>query len=120
MKKFKFKERKKLITFPVFLNYKVHVIVSNNPDRSLQKLENAHKMIVSNGKDFRAMHICLKEKQTSYLLLPDDATAGEIAHECWHATRYIVNDWAGGGLDNEVVAYHLGYLVQEVYKFVNS
>lgn len=49
-----------------------------------------------------------------------DAPAGAIAHESWHAVRYILDDWTGGCLDNEVVAYHLGYLVDVVTGFKNK
>jgi hypothetical protein len=42
-----------------------------------------------------------------------------IAHECWHAVRRLL-DYSGASLDNETVAYHLGFLVESVCKLAGK
>lgn len=40
-------------------------------------------------------------------------SAGIVAHESWHAIYLMLTD-AGAALDNEIVAYHLGHLVDKI------
>jgi len=49
-----------------------------------------------------------------------DCPTGVVAHECWHAIHAMF-EWAGvRDFENELVAYHLGYLVQKVADFRNA
>jgi hypothetical protein len=43
-------------------------------------------------------------------------TPGIIAHEAWHAV-FRMFEWAGAELDNEMVAYHLSFLVDRIASF---
>lgn len=47
------------------------------------------------------------------LFLPLDVTPDTIAHESWHAVRRMLL-YCGAELDNEVVAYHLGFFVRNI------
>ncbi len=51
-----------------------------------------------------------------YLLLNFDAGAGTVAHEAWHVVHHMMTR-VGAELDNEVVAYHLAYLVRSITGF---
>jgi hypothetical protein len=51
--------------------------------------------------------------------LKPNVTEGTIAHESWHAILNMLVR-VGADLDNEVVAYHLGYLVDEIVKLKRS
>lgn len=53
-----------------------------------------------------------------FLLLPKHASIGDVAHECFHATCDILysRDIKMKGSTEEVFAYLLGYLVDQVIK----
>jgi hypothetical protein len=53
-----------------------------------------------------------------FLLLPQKASVGDVSHECFHATCDILysRDIKMEGSTEEVFAYLLGYLVDEVFK----
>jgi hypothetical protein len=112
----KFKERRKTVVFRVFQNYNVSIIVSTDKSRSYRNLQ---KRITGLPKesDFEAIHVY--HDMNSYLIFSEKARIGTIAHECWHVTRRIC-DWIGAELDNELIAYHIGYLTQTVYDFINK
>jgi hypothetical protein len=118
MRKLKFKERTKTIIFPVFGRYRVSIIISTDKNRTknrlVKKLNGAF-----HETDFEALHIWIGKENASYLLFQENAKVGTIVHECWHCIRKIM-DWAGSDYDDEVVAYHLDYLTQEVYDFIHT
>lgn len=62
-----------------------------------------------------AITLFFDDSLTSVLVFGNNPSPGTIAHEVWHAVRRMLTHM-GAELDNEVVAYHLGYLVEEVYK----
>lgn len=55
----------------------------------------------------------------SLLILHEGCSPGIVAHECWHAIRRMLNN-LDVGLENETVAYHLGYLVNRVHNFMEN
>ena len=103
-----------VVTFPVFSGYKVYVVLSDD----------LHKSNVSRfGTCGTAAEPCVaayyapSELGHAHLFYRKDVTAGLLAHEAWHAV-YGMFDWAGVvDLDNETVAYHLGYLVDKIAVF---
>lgn len=56
------------------------------------------------------------ESPRSTLLLPLDCDAGTVAHECYHCI-YRVMERIGADHENEIMAYHIGDLVQVVHNF---
>lgn len=59
------------------------------------------------------------KEQLSVIIIQPDASAGVIAHEAWHAVRRMLLH-VGAELENEVVAYHLGYVVNHLTNFKNG
>jgi hypothetical protein len=112
----KFRERSKLIKFPVFANYRVRIVVSNDIQWSIKKIFRLYD-IAHQANECEAMHIWIGGVSTSYLVFPNDCPVGTIAHECWHCVRKIC-DHFGSEFDDEMVAYHLGYLTQEAFDFI--
>ena len=106
-------ERRTHVKFPVFQNYDIEVVVAKDPHRA-RKVRN-HKYGVFPDK-FYAIH-AYNNNGSAVLIFPPEVGVVVIAHECWHAVRAMM-EWAGVSLDNECVAYHLGYLTQKVYDFV--
>jgi hypothetical protein len=109
----KFRERCHELNFEAF-DYRVRIIFTSNVVGSRTKRDSLLGRY--DGASALAMHDYVPDKAQSYLFLPLDAAASTIAHECWHVVRRMLA-LCGAGLDNEVVAYHLGHLVGEVHKF---
>lgn len=64
-----------------------------------------------------AMHRCMDGE--SEIIFRPFPSAGTVAHESWHAIRAMLLE-AGCELDNENVAYHLGFLVDQIHEKVSS
>ena len=111
MKKTKHGDYEKMVTFPVFSKYRVHLIFAKDIHKSLD---------VRYGDTSRhgdADAFCRHSKDGhTHIFMPFGVTDNTIAHECWHAV-FEMFDYVAAGLDNESVAYHLGYLVEQVYDF---
>jgi hypothetical protein len=114
VKKNKHGDYRKTICFPAFSRYKMHVVFTDDIARSKQ----ARYGNPTGCEGAEAIHIP-NEGGSSHLFFRMNAGPRIIAHEAWHAVRSLLL-WAGAGLDNEVVAYHLGYVVEETHKFLNS
>ncbi len=113
------------ISFPVFSGYTIHVVVGDCLKKSIAARypESDHDLSNTDAMTFRAegghAHIFM---QTDSLYTPYKC-AGVLAHEVWHAVRTMLLYVGVGGtqegepLNNEVVAYHLGYVVEKATKF---
>lgn len=115
MKKCSHGDYQKIVTFPVFSNYTVYIVFTDSISESKFKrygnrdeTDNAH-----------GLHVSTKSGDSHLLYKIEDAPTGILAHEAWHAI-FRMFEWAGVELDNESVAYHLGYLVQRVSDFKNK
>lgn len=77
-----------------------------------------HRGWRSNGKESTTsgMNLFFDEDLLSVIIIQPDANAGTVAHEAWHCVRRMLLHM-GADLDNEVVAYHLGYLVNKITDF---
>ncbi|HXQ37228.1 MAG TPA: hypothetical protein VN843_24675 [Anaerolineales bacterium] len=106
------KFRKKTVNFPVLGHYRIHVIVASDVKKYMaqSKLFNHVSM---DGENSDTTAITLHRMGESTIILPLSATAGTVAHEAYHAVRkrLVKQDIE---LDNEIVAYHLGYLVNKI------
>jgi hypothetical protein len=108
------KERSLNLTVQPF-GYRVKVIVSNNVHLS------AHKRIpgIQIDDSWAACHCGITNQLVSFIFLPSNVTAGTIAHEVFHCTWHIMRQ-IGADHENEVMAYTLSYLVDEIAHFVRG
>lgn len=102
----------KWVTFEVMANYQVRLIITNDLLKSADAQLGSRP---SEGADAFCFHV--KGTGRSYIFLKHDSPPDVVAHECYHIIHRIftwcnVEDW-----DNEIVAYHLSHMVEEVYKF---
>jgi len=111
------KSKIKLIEFPVFCGYVIHVEITSDIPKALLKYPQTRKIDMDNETQGLAVHDT--DAPFSFIFLPHNASVGDIAHESWHAVRRMM-EYVGAELDNEAVAYHLGYMVQEIFKFVRG
>jgi hypothetical protein len=112
-KKGRFRERHMLIALDAW-NYAVNVVLTTDIEKSRQKI---NKAMYDIEVDETIDGLCVPSKSASWILLGFDASAGVVAHECWHAV-WNLSQWAGVELENETIAYHLGYLVQRTTDFL--
>jgi hypothetical protein len=104
------------INFHVF-GYAVFVVFSTDMAKSIRARYD--QLLVSDT--FQAMHCREKGNPYSHLFFKiGDCSSGTVAHESWHVVRFMLNEWSGCEIDNESVAYHLGYLVDGVCRFRNE
>jgi hypothetical protein len=114
----KYLDYEKVVILPVWSNYQVHVIFCSNIRETCLKRFNQ----VSKSPDADAVHVVSnKYSGHSFLIFKiGNASAGTIAHEVYHAVDQLL-DYNGvhSNYDGEVVAYHVGYLVDEACSFRN-
>lgn len=111
----KLKEKTAEIKFGVF-EFDVRVIFSNNPAQSRKKRDRILGEANSAECSFHAAHCWKANEPTSYVFLPiKGLSAGTIAHEAWHVIHRMLK-FCGAEIDNETVAYHLGYLVDKIHE----
>jgi hypothetical protein len=107
------RNRRTKITFPIFNDYQVTVIESNNLVRTGLRLNSdlsgAHAGFISSIKDPRL----------GWIVLGPNADEGTVAHEASHAIRAMLA-YVGARNEDEVFAYHIGFLVERIHKFLKQ
>lgn len=108
-----FKQALKYVSFPVF-NNGVHVVRTENIEKSIAHFKQTRDQLPK-GYSFRdtAGFTLVTNESDIWVFLPFKAKPDTDAHEAFHAVRHMLM-YAGVELDNELFAYHLGYLVREM------
>ena len=104
------------LTFNVLARYQVRIIFSNDVRKSAIK-RIGHDPI---DKDADAFVYHLRDTGMSYIFLPLDTTEHMVAHEAWHIVFRMFHYVHVQDMDDEMVAYHLGHLVEKIYEFKNK
>ncbi len=107
-----------LITyFPVFSNFKLTVIIAEDVNKAATYISD--REFISEPKQTEgteALTASNAVKGYAIIYVKPDAPAGTIAHESYHAVCAVMK-MAGAEEEHEVVAYHLGYVVDLVAAF---
>jgi hypothetical protein len=92
----------------------IDVVLTSNVDASVKRRDPNHE-------PGTAYAICMHSagNPKCLIVLPYGPSPRTIAHECWHAIRWML-DFCGATYENETVAYHLGHLVGEVSEFARK
>lgn len=88
-------------------NYTLEVVVS----KSVQ--ESAHKRSIPITRNFAAAHCGAADQPFSYMFLPLDVPMSVMAHEVFHCVWHIM-EIIGADHENEVMAYTLSFLIDEI------
>jgi hypothetical protein len=112
-----YKERKKLLTLAHF-PYLIHVILSNDPQTARKRRDKIFGQTYVRDASTRAMHSALDEWPESYLFLEFNTDIGFIVHEAYHAVWRIM-EFIGAKHEEEIMAYHLGWLTREIVRFIS-
>lgn len=105
--------------FPVLSDYTVVIIFTDDIPASARYVSDRDNFNLLGHEKLDtalACHACPFERGHSYLFFNTKAYAGSIAHECWHMI-YSLMEFTGIRLEDEFIAYHLGYAVQQVVQF---
>lgn len=108
------KDKRRTIRFPVLNDYHVNVVYTSDIKKAALKSDKTR--LVANGDRITncdAITIHVMDEPESTIIFQHDASFGIIAHECWHVIRRMF-EYFEMHLDSENVAYHLGYLVDQV------
>lgn len=114
------KERTNTIYFPVF-GYKVHIVVTDDILKSRNKRKAAfgdlleQKDVKHSGGIF-SFNI---DKPESYIFLLPTVNVEVISHEVLHCVHQLMI-WIEAGMEEEVYAYHIGYISQKCFDLVNK
>ena len=111
----KSKSRFTIIEFPVFSNYWIHAEFASDIAAATKKYPSTECVGEEALDTYEALTIHVEEN-CSFIFLKPNASAGTIAHESYHAIKRMF-DVMDVKKQNEVVAYHLGYLVDQITKF---
>jgi len=101
------------VVFPIFAHYTIHVVFTENLVKS--RMDRYGDAGAAGSGQTQAMS-STATGGIGHLFFPPLARAGVIAHEAWHGI-YRLFEWAGVELENETIAYHLGYLVNQITQF---
>jgi hypothetical protein len=108
----KLKESRSQLSFDAF-EYGIHLVFSDDVVASRTKRDGF--LGKYDGGPAGGLHSYTPDGSYSYLFLRFNANPSVIAHEAWHCIRRMMV-YCGAELENEVVAYHLGYLVGFIHE----
>jgi hypothetical protein len=108
------RERTKTVKFPVFSSYEVEIVLAQNPRTARTRRDRTYGVFEG---VFHSLHSATGSGK-SLIVLMERPKVSEIAHETWHAVCAMMH-WAGISFDNECMAYHIGFLTQQIYDFAN-
>lgn len=106
-----------VVEFPVLGNYMIHVEVYPNLKKLFKKYKATKGLWEKEDKRGEAFTINRSESHMSFIFLKPNVSNGTIAHESWHAIQNLF-ECVGAELENEMVAYHLGFLVDQICKLM--
>jgi hypothetical protein len=110
----KLREKIKVVSFPVFDNYEITVVVTDNV--KLSRNSRSAAIGANLDKEMYGCHSSVSNGK-AFIFLERGVSPGIVAHECWHGVKRMLES-KGAILENEVVAYHLEYLVDQISKLV--
>lgn len=93
--------------------YEIHIVVTDDVDAYIRS---KHPTLADDNAG--AMHVW--QGFESWIVLPNDASISSVVHECWHCVYRIFKQIKADGLDNETVAYTLGWLTEQATDFLYS
>ncbi len=103
--------------FPVFSNYKVKIVITREPIQVARYIADRDYLREPQPREV-ADAFTTSGHGYSFVYLRPDTEIGTIAHEMYHAVEGLMDFiFPGAKRDEEVVAYHLGYIVDKAVEF---
>jgi hypothetical protein len=107
----KWRDYESIVSFPVFAGYRIHLVFTDSISKSRAGRYG------SDGGSTDVNGLYLPTTGADGFVFLCDWKPHVIAHEGFHAVRHMLMDWAGCEMDNENIAYHLSFLVEQIYNF---
>jgi hypothetical protein len=107
--------RKRIIIKP--FPYTVYLIASNNVMESRNRYNK--RLGPYNGVPADGLHVCIDNVPASWLFMDYQAPIGVVTHEVLHVLWRLF-DYIGAKLEEEIMAYHIGNLTEEVCLFLHK
>lgn len=103
---------KTCIPFPPY-SYRMYIIFTDDLEATAEELVKKKLLAVNHGVDETTggFTVRFKNQNYVYIILKYDASVNDIAHESYHALCSMFK-WIGAVHEEEVFAYHMGYLVR--------
>jgi hypothetical protein len=99
------------IPLPIY-GYTVHLIYTDNLEEAFKQEMVKDKLTITwfPGDGSEGFHIHPKDRNFAYIFLKMGASLDEMVHEAYHGVCGLMK-WIGAEDEEEIMAYHLGYLV---------
>lgn len=110
------KERVGKIEFTIF-DYNISIVVTDDIVKSRNNRSHLLGSLYHDHGGTKGLHSCNEDISGAYLFFNRDTTHEIIAHESFHAV-YRMFKWIGAEIEEELMAYYLGYTVQQVTDFI--
>jgi hypothetical protein len=105
------------LPFSVFANYEIRVIVADDIEKAAWYItDRDYLRDPGNTTDSAAFTINSPAGGYSLVFIRPDSGVGTIAHESYHAVCGML-DMIGANEEHEIVAYHLGFVVDAIIEF---
>ena len=104
-------DKTKSIRFPVFANYEIKIVFTHDFEKSFKRFE--YLKNEKPDKDVDGITCQVIGEGLTYIFIKYGSDTGTMAHEAYHAVCNLLRD-RNAELSDEVVAYHLGYLVNKI------
>jgi hypothetical protein len=103
--------KKFAVPFPPY-NYHIYVIFTEDLIETAEKLADQGHLTRNHGVDDTTdgFHVRMPNQSFSYIVLKYNTNINQIVHESYHAITNMFR-WLSAGHEEELFAYHLGYLV---------
>lgn len=112
------RESRKTISLGGAIPYVVYVILSEDVNSS----RSGRSHFLGEWQELPntgAVHTGMADAGRSYIILPYDTKLDYIAHESFHCVWRIM-EYIGAGQNEEIMAYFLGYIVEQIAQFVKK
>lgn len=112
------KESKKILSLGGPIPYSVYVILTEDVNRS----RSGRSHFLGEWQELPntgAVHTGMANEGRSYIILPYDTKLDYIAHESFHCVWRIM-EYIGACHNEEIMAYYLGYIVEQIALFVKK
>jgi hypothetical protein len=112
------KEKINTIRFPMY-GYEIIVVITSDILHSRNKRQDEIGGPLKDNRQPLGLHSYNPEYSTSFIFLNPNTTIGTIVHEANHAV-YRMFRWIGAvDVDEEIISYTLGYIVEEIVSMRN-
>lgn len=112
--------RSTLVAFPILSGYQIRIVVCSNIRDATKKFKHT-KNVWNDDEDYNtnALTCHVKNPDMGYVFVRPSSSVGDIAHESWHAIQRMLECF-DIPIENEVAAYHLGFLVNKIFDFIHN